>query len=317
MSIYCITRVLWICLLLVCYLHEALTSINGNSFTDSSDIPTNIDSTYELISPEWGLGLSRTKLRAARQAKETSMTPTNSISPPSSICNINALISQLTTACKSAAELLDTDNVTYLLSNDGMSHIETFCTADCAGNLLEFDKQCPYFFRMLDDYIRGLCSMNSDFRCALSLTVNDGSKVYSKCFEQNTSRNSCPSHCENALIEFLSEIGCCINTYYNDTYSFPARNEIPGRDQVVNPELWDRCAVSYPTECPNDYLAPDQRVTTSMTLLPTQTLTSGTAKDTGTARGKQTIISTSTNINIIIVTQSNVFSGVFLSGNLL
>ena len=285
MCTYCITRALWICLLLVC----SPTSIDGNSITDSSDI---------LFSPEWDLEFSRTKLRAARQAQETSMTPTISSPLPSSICNIRALSSQLTTACKLTIESLDTDNVTYLSSQNGMSDIEAFCTAECAGYLLEFEKQCPNILYMLDDYVRGLCSMNSDFRCALSLIVNNGSKVYSTCFEQSTNSNSCPSLCRKALIEFSSEIDCCINTYYNDTYSRPARNEIPGRDQVVNPELWERCTVSYPTECPTDYLAPDQRVTTdylapdqrittSMTLLPTQTSTSATAKNTETARGIQ------------------------------
>ena len=260
MSISNGSRLLLACLLFTCHCCGASRKPPAISF-----IPQMIDSyTTDLHN------ILMAKPRAQRQVSEDS-TPQSNSSFPFTVpteCSYNNFVSflnQLNTTCKYAVASLDTDNVTYLASQQSVQDIEAFCTEDCAGAILHFYEYCPYIFVSLDDYVRGVCSRSKGFRCGLSLAVDDGSVVLQRCFEQANAFQRCRTRCKNALRDYSNHLGCCINTYYNDTYSTVGILEsVPGLNLTASPWLWDMCGIPYPSECPPNVLLPEPTVTTSV-----------------------------------------------------
>lgn len=261
------SQLLLVCLVLTCHFCEALRKPPAISFTPEMITSYATDLDFMLMA-ERDISEDRAaKPRAPRQISEDSSPPSNSSSlfDVCSYDNFLLFLSQLNATCQYALASLDTDNVTYLASQQAMKDIDVFCTDDCAGNLLEYYANCPQFFISLEDYVRGVCSKNSGFRCGLSLAVDDGSVVYERCFLQTSANDRCRFRCKNALRDFSNQIGCCINTYYNDTYrTVGILQSVQGLDMTSSPWLWDTCGIPYPSECPPNVLSPEPTVTTAV-----------------------------------------------------
>lgn len=266
------SKLLLACLLLTCHFCGASRKPAAISFTKQV-IDSYTTDLHSLLKAKQDHILEdrAAKPRAQRQISEDSAPQSNSSFPfnVSRECSYNAFISylnQLDTTCKYAVASLDTDNVTYLASQQSTQDMEVFCTEDCAGAILHFNEYCPYAFFSLDDYVRGVCSRHNRFRCGLSLAVDDGSVVLRRCFEQSNAFVRCRTSCKNALIDYSNHLGCCINTYYNDTYSTVGilQQSVPGLILTASPQLWDMCGIPYPSECPPNVLLPEPTMTSSV-----------------------------------------------------
>ena len=197
------------------------------------------------------------------------------ISNTTNTCNnryFSARLNQLDVSCLGSLANLSVTNASYLASEGSVSDIDSVCREDCAGVFLDFDETCPDFFPNFSTYLHGICSKNAHHeRCAFSVMVNNGLRVYEKCFVQTNAFNRCRARCKNALREFSDDLGCCINIFYNDTYTFftNLQNFVPTLNYSIDPLLWDTCGIPYPNECSPIMFSPKP----STTVIPTPTST--------------------------------------------
>ena len=173
----------------------------------------------------------------------------------------DVLPSQVHSSCLESLQYLsrNTGNAAYLASDFGRYDVDTVCREDCAGVLLEFEEACPGYFLNLADYLHGVCSKNENVeRCAFAILENDGSRVNQRCYMETNTLEQCRARCKNALRDFSSEIGCCINTHYNDTYSFSGlSSSLPNLNYSIDPRLWNTCGIPYPDECSPNLFSPE------------------------------------------------------------
>ena len=198
------------------------------------------------------------------------------------------LIQTLNATCLQSISNLNVASPRYIVTERAEQDIDTVCKEDCAGAILDFSHVCPDYLPHFPAYLRGICSINVNHmeRCAFSVAKNNGSKVYQKCFVETNAFERCRPRCKNALGELSSDLGCCVNTFYNDTYYFFSglRYRWPHLNYSVNTLLWEQCGIQYPNECPLELFSfPDISTTTSSSVLlptpsvppPTVTLCSG------------------------------------------
>ena len=183
----------------------------------------------------------------------------NSSSNMTYLCSdahLSSVIHNLHPMCLDSIAHLDVADPSYTTSLEGIMDISNVCRADCAGDFITFDELCPEHLPNFSEFLRGICSVNSHSElCAFSVERNDGSRVYKKCFVEINAFEQCQFSCRNSLIHFMDDIGCCINTFYNDTQSI-LTNYLPTINSSVNPLLWEACDVPYPNECLHDSLTP-------------------------------------------------------------
>ena len=197
------------------------------------------------------------------------------ISNTTDICSdryFSARFNQLEFSCLNSLANLSVANVTYLASEGSVSDIDNVCREGCAGVFLDHDEICPDFLPNFSSYLRGVCSKNAHHeRCAFSVMVNNGLRVYEKCFVQTNAFDRCRFRCKNALREFSDNLGCCINTFYNDTYTFftNLQSFVPTLNYSIDPLLWDTCGIPYPSECSPIVFSPKP----STTVIPTPSST--------------------------------------------
>ena len=171
---------------------------------------------------------------------------------------ISTIFQLLNSSCLDAIVNLNVANKAYAASLEAVRDIATVCRGDCGGVFLDFAQLCPEFSPHISEYLHGICLFNSHSeRCAFSVTRNNGSRVYQKCFVETDSTRQCHSSCRNSLIDFRADIDCCINSFYNATYSFfqSLQYHLPNLNYSINPLLWETCGLSYPSKCP-PYLFP-------------------------------------------------------------
>ena len=186
---------------------------------------------------------------------------------------VSLLLQELNETCINSLSSLSVANPIYSTSVQGRGDINNVCREDCAGVLLEFNDTCPHYFPDFSGYLRGICSINVVHRerCGFSVAENDGSRVFQKCFVETDAFTRCRSRCKNALINFSADLGCCINTFYNDTYSFFRNLQValPELNYTTDPLLWDTCGVPYPAECPPDLFTFPSPTPTPSSAMPT------------------------------------------------
>lgn len=192
----------------------------------------------------------------------------------SDFCNdfFNTIVQQLNTSCLDSLSNLSVANDIYLASGIARRDINTVCSEGCAGVFLEYDNTCPDYLPNLSTYLRGICSENEHLeRCAFSALDNDGLRVYQKCFVETDAFVRCRSRCRNALRDFSADIGCCINTFYNDTYTVFTNLQLflPRLNYSIDPLLWETCGIPYPDECSPDLFPPEPSTPLITSLTPT------------------------------------------------
>lgn len=201
------------------------------------------------------------------------------ISNSTDVCSdgyFSVQLNRLTVSCLNSLSNLSVANATYLASEGSVMDIDNVCQEGCAGVFLDYDETCPEFLPNFSTYLRGICSRNAhNDKCAFSVMVNAGSRVYKKCFIETNAFDRCRSRCKNALRDFSADLGCCINTFYNDTYTFFANLQIlvPNLNYSINPSLWDACGIPYPGECSPYLFSPPRPSSTAVTPTPTSTPT--------------------------------------------
>ena len=188
----------------------------------------------------------------------------------------NRVILNLDDSCVDALADLNVASPLYSASDKAVSDIAIVCRENCAGELIYFDELCPGYYQNIKTYLQGICSLNSEMeRCALSVADNDGSRVYRECFEETNAFERCRTRCQNALVDFSTDIGCCVNTFYNDTWNFFGNLRLfhPNLNHTVDPSLWLTCRVPYPNECPNELFPSPSPTSAPTTAAPITTST--------------------------------------------
>ena len=189
---------------------------------------------------------------------------------------VSLLLQSLNDSCVDSLSRLNIASPIYTASDLAVRDIATVCRDDCAGEVLEFDEACPEYYPDIATYLRAVCSLNSNMdRCAFSVAQNDGSQVFQKCFVETNAFEQCRRRCKNALAEFSSDIGCCVNTFYNDTWDFfgNLKRLHPTLNYSTDPFLWEICGVPYPNECSNDLFPSPTSSTVAPSTSPTPTNT--------------------------------------------
>ena len=163
-------------------------------------------------------------------------------------------LNNLNRSCIDAISSVSLASPTYLSSDIAETHINDICREDCAGDLLIFDKMCPEYFPNFATYLQGACSLDArNNRCAFSVRENNGLRVFQKCFEETNVYEGCRRRCKNALVDFNSDIGCCIKSFYNATWDFfdNLQQFQPHLNYSIDPFVWETCEIPYPYQCSN------------------------------------------------------------------
>ena len=185
------------------------------------------------------------------------------------------LVQQVNDTCLYSLSNLDVTNATYLASDDSVKDVSIVCNEDCAGVFLEYNETCPGYITYFSALLRGVCSKNSHHeRCAFATLENDGSRVYQKCFVETNAFERCRNRCKNALYYFSTDLDCCINTFYNDTFTFfiDLQYNLPDLNYSIDPLLWDTCGIPYPNECSSNlFPLPYSTTPVIMSITPTPT----------------------------------------------
>ena len=182
---------------------------------------------------------------------------------------------QLNDSCIHSITNFNVTNATYLASEDSVSDINTICQENCAGVFLEYNNVCPGYISSFSALLQGVCSKNhNNERCVFSTLRDDGSRVYQKCFVETNAFERCRDRCQNALRDFSTDLGCCINTFYNDTFPFftDLQYILPDLNYSIDTSLWDTCGIPYPNECSSN-LFPRPNSITPVIITPTPTPT--------------------------------------------
>ena len=178
--------------------------------------------------------------------------------PASHSCNDSQaflVLNNLNSSCIDAISSVSLASSVYLSSDEAERHITDLCREDCAGDLIRLDQMCPDYFPDFATYLQGVCSLNVRMnRCAFSVRDNNGLKVFQKCFEETNVYEGCRRRCKNALAEFNSDVGCCINSFYNATWDFfdNLRQFQPHLNYSIDPFVWETCGIPYPNECSDE-----------------------------------------------------------------
>ena len=245
--IFYLLRTVVVCVLLHHYSSKAATA--KTTLQQLAVSEPDLQSLQLLLTEHRALGELTGTMPQARDRRQVS-------EPVNNACNdtqIAQVIGNLNDSCIDAISSVSLASPVYLSSAAAETDIGNLCRDDCAGELLRLDKMCPEYFPNFATYLQGVCSFNSRMnRCAFSVRENDGMKVFQKCFvETNAYEDRCRRRCKNALTAFDSDIGCCINSFYNDTWEFFGNLQRfqPHLNYSIDPFLWETCGIPYPSEC--------------------------------------------------------------------
>ena len=205
--------------------------------------------------------------------------------------HLSSVISNLHPSCLDSITHLNVGSPSYTSSMEGIMDINNVCRDDCAGAFIMFGDLCPNDLPTFHVYLRGICSMNSNSElCGFSVEHNNGSRVYQKCYVETNAFVRCRNRCKNSLIRFMDDIGCCINTFYNDTQTiipiFP-----PTLNSSVDPLLWEACGLPYPHECLHGSQSPSPTSSIINTPISTQVTPSPTFQPPGLICSEATTLS--------------------------
>ncbi len=119
-----------------------------------------------------------------------------------------------------------------------------YCDPFCGGLYFEYLDECGGTGMLLSSFYTHLCVENENgVPCYYYITseehYNSRPEVEEYCFPMN---DTCSSECFFALEAMVVEMGCCINTLYNQS--------IP--DPVAQYALWESCDLTAPDYCASD-----------------------------------------------------------------
>ena len=244
-TVCCLLKTLLVCALLHCSSSKAATDSARQLAVAKPDIQS--------------LQLLLTERRALAEFTNTVSLDRRQVDEPAShSCNDSQaylVLNNLNSSCIDAISSVSLASSVYLSSDEAGRHISDLCREDCAGDLIRFDQMCPEYFPDFATYLQGACSLNVKMnRCAFSVRDNNGLKVFQKCFEETNIYEGCRRRCKNALSEFNSDVGCCINSFYNATWDFfdNLQQFQPHLNYSIDPFVWETCGIPYPNECSDE-----------------------------------------------------------------
>ena len=171
----------------------------------------------------------------------------------------NRLLDAFTPDCRNAFDAaLNLTNVLFFLGDlNDPRNVVTLCSDACLPSLLEYTEEC---FGTTDGLVelltRDICLFNMNGTMCYTATFNSlanftnswQARVRSECFvdfpfpqqplaDMDTEQFPiCSDSCRESLRQFNDELGCCVNSIYNNTF---VGEHLP----FAGNELWSRCGI--------------------------------------------------------------------------
>ena len=126
--------------------------------------------------------------------------------------------------------------------------VDSYCSTGLAQGFINADLSCGKGSEADHKTLANGCARNENgIFCFSAFALFDLEGIGQSNVEGNCSQvlqsNSCPSTCRTNLETFKSELGCCINTFLNDSTIYRL---------AVNYRVWQLCGVSLPAaDCGN------------------------------------------------------------------
>lgn len=120
-------------------------------------------------------------------------------------------------------------------------HFQAYCSPICGEMYFDYLAGCGTAGAILSAFYTSLCITNEAgigcYNYILSEEFPNSKPLADEhCFPVNS---TCTIECLEALQSLYVNLGCCVNTLYNQTLSHP----------VANYELWTQCGLSTPDYC--------------------------------------------------------------------
>ena len=153
------------------------------------------------------------------------------------------LATNVTRECSSALfTVIRSINVDSNLATLNPDHVDlyiTLCNARCGQKIVDFFVNCGRNV----DFELSLCTMREDGTLcyeASVLAMNDTNRAVAECLPVTS---SCSNTCRTELQNFRTNLGCCVNSFYNSTgQTFQPRN-------ITTYALWSSCMLQTPGIC--------------------------------------------------------------------
>lgn len=145
------------------------------------------------------------------------------------------LATNVTRECSNALfTVTGSSNVDSNLATLNPDHVDLYvmlCNANCGQKIVDFFVNCGRNV----DFELSLCTMREDGTLcyeASVLAMNDTNRAVTECLPVTS---SCSNTCRTELQNFQTNLGCCINSFYNSTgLTFQPRN-------ITTYALWSSC----------------------------------------------------------------------------
>lgn len=181
------------------------------------------------------------------------------------------IVNQLSETCVAAnAVLFDRETVPSPTQDQIENAYDDLCTEDCQGAIEKYERDsCG------DDYVPDLftnyCYRTTGSigsRCFSAVGENTRNAAFftnvgATCFNNGLQPTTCPAGCQAALMVMSSTLGCCYQSFHNDTdfqnYILLSGNADPAEViflQLIgqNTRIWDVCGVPLVPKCTGEVL---------------------------------------------------------------
>ncbi len=154
---------------------------------------------------------------------------------------LGEIFEDITESCGEA--LLTVTTVQSLETPEGFSALKSLCKRRCGRILTTFTDTCGFPF--LGQRFRTVCASNDEDLCLSLSQENNGSLILALC--GLTPTVSCSAECRDALEEFRSNLGCCVQTLFNSS--------VFGLDllPIASHQLWSVCGVESVELCADPF----------------------------------------------------------------